>query len=120
MLRRSFNFPPIPHGSSLSMHCHSSVISNNHGIIDEVDGKLAWHWTRPERKEAKPKEGSFKRMYLHQESGIQYHQDSMMSLVNAPSEIEPIEETTLLSQPSLYGKKIVTRTCSGNFYCTSL
>jgi hypothetical protein len=43
-------------------------------------------------------------MYLHQESGIQYHQESMMSLVNAPSEIEPIQATALLSQPSLYGK----------------
>jgi hypothetical protein len=87
------------------MHCHSSVISNHHGRVDEVDGKLAWHWTRPERKQAKPKEGSFKRMYMHQQSGIQYHQDSMMSLVNAPSEIEPIQAETLLSQPSLYGKK---------------
>lgn len=109
--------PPIPHGSTMSMHRHSSVISGQHGNIAESFGstgigggwQLAWRWTGPEGREARPEEGSFKRMYLHQESGIQSHRASMMSLpsVNAPGEMEPIQAAALVSQPALYGKELL-------------
>ena len=48
-------------------------------------------------------------MYLHQESGIQSHRASMMSLpsVNAPGEMEPIQAASLVSQPAVYGKELL-------------
>lgn len=109
--------PPIPHGSTLSMHRHSSVISGHHGNVAESFGstgigggwQLAWRWTGPEGREARPEEGTFKRMYLHQESGIQSHRASMMSLpsVHGPGEMEPIQAAALVSQPALYGKELL-------------
>ena len=54
--------PPIPHGSTMSMHRHSSVISGQHSNIAESFGRtgigggwqLAWRWTGPEGREARP------------------------------------------------------------------
>lgn len=100
---------PPAHGSALSMHRHGSVTESFGSMGIGGGWQLAWRWTGPEGREARPEEGTFKRMYLHQESGIQSHRASMMSLpsVHGPGEMEPIQAAALVSQPALYGKELL-------------
>ncbi|GLJ44201.1 hypothetical protein SUGI_0922790 [Cryptomeria japonica] len=109
--------PPVPHGSTLSMRRHSSLMSGHHGSIAESFGstgigggwQLAWRWTGAEGREAKPEEGKFKRIYLHQEGGTQSQRASMMSLpsVSFQGEMEPIQAAALVSQPALFSKELL-------------
>lgn len=109
---------PIPHGSTLSMRRHSSLMSGHPGSVAESFGstgigggwQLAWRWTGAEGREAKPEEGQFKRIYLHQEGGTQSNRASMMSLpsVSFQGEMEPIQAAALVSQPALFSKELLS------------
>ncbi|KAK4378154.1 hypothetical protein RND71_000016 [Anisodus tanguticus] len=94
---------------------HGSIFSITQGNDGEPAGsagigggwQLAWKWT--EREGDDGKEGSFKRIYLH-EGGIQgIRRGSLVSLAGGdmPAGGEFIRAAALVSQPALYSKDLM-------------
>ncbi|RWR92919.1 monosaccharide-sensing protein 2 [Cinnamomum micranthum f. kanehirae] len=105
--------PNVSHGSVLSMRRHSSLMQGNAGEAVSSMGigggwQLAWKWTEQEGEDGK-KEGGFKRIYLHQESGLKSRRGSLVSLPggDVPVEGEFIQAAALVSQPALYSKEVM-------------
>lgn len=72
--------------------------------------QLAWQWTGPEGIDSKPDQGSYKRIFLYQETpadgprmGSTY---SLPRFGSTVGEVESIPAAALVSRPSHYGKDI--------------
>ncbi|GAV65843.1 Sugar_tr domain-containing protein [Cephalotus follicularis] len=106
--------PPASHGSILSMRRNSSLLQ---GTGEAVGGtgigggwQLAWKWSEREAEDGK-KEGSFKRIYLHQEGVPGSRRGSLVSLVgnDVAEEGEYVQASALVSQPALFSKELINQ-----------
>ncbi|CAN1805185.1 Monosaccharide-sensing protein 2 [Linum perenne] len=103
------------HGSMSSMR-HGSLLQGNVGEQGGSTGigggwQLAWKWTEREGKDGE-KEGGFKRIYLHQEVGVQAsRRGSLVSLPGGDNAVESefVQAAALVSQPALYSKDLVNQ-----------
>ncbi|CAN1805182.1 Monosaccharide-sensing protein 2 [Linum perenne] len=102
-------------GSMSSMR-HGSLLQGNVGEQGGSTGigggwQLAWKWTEREGKDGE-KEGGFKRIYLHQEVGVQAsRRGSLVSLPGGDNAVESefVQAAALVSQPALYSKDLVNQ-----------
>ena len=105
------DMPPPAHGSLSTMR-QVSLLQGNAGDPAGSTGigggwQLAWKWSEREGPDGS-KQGGFKRIYLHQESGPGSKRGSQMSLpgdVLADGEI--VHAAALVSQPALYNKELM-------------
>ncbi|KAK6793128.1 hypothetical protein RDI58_012209 [Solanum bulbocastanum] len=104
---------PHPHGSTLSVRRHSSLMQGNAGEGVGSMGigggwQLAWKWSEREGEDG-TKEGGFKRIYLHQEAGPGSRRGSLVSIPGGdiPEDGEFIQAAALVSQPALYSKELM-------------
>lgn len=102
---------PASHGSILSVRNNSVTQGNAEQVSSMGIGggwQLAWQWTERDGQDGK-KEGGFKRIYLHQETGGAGSQrGSLISLagVDMPADGESFQAAALVSQPALYSKDL--------------
>lgn len=104
---------PHPHGSTMSVRRHSSLMQGNAGEGVGSMGigggwQLAWKWSEREGEDG-IKEGGFKRIYLHQEAGPSSRRGSLVSVPGGDihEDGEFIQAAALVSQPALYSKELM-------------
>ncbi|KAK9051875.1 hypothetical protein SSX86_028503 [Deinandra increscens subsp. villosa] len=103
---------PASHGSILSVR-NSSVVQNAGGDQLNSTGigggwQLAWQWTERDGQDGQ-KEGGFKRIYLHQETGTGSQRGSLVSIAGGEmvADGDVFQAAALVSQPALYSKDLV-------------
>ncbi|KAI3736479.1 hypothetical protein L6452_16021 [Arctium lappa] len=102
------------HGSILGVRNGSAVQTGGGDQVSStgIGGgwQLAWQWTEREGQDGK-KEGGFKRIYLHQESGTGSQRGSLISVAGGDMHMAPdgdvFQAAALVSQPALYSKDLV-------------
>ncbi|KAI3447881.1 hypothetical protein Pfo_004546 [Paulownia fortunei] len=106
--------PHLSHGSSLKMSQGSLLQSANEGPGESTGigsvWQLAWKWKEGEGPDG-IKQGSFKRIYLHEDSVPGSWRDSVFSIQGAGGPIDGkfIKATALVSQPVLYTKLLMNQ-----------
>ncbi|CAN4123124.1 unnamed protein product [Withania somnifera] len=106
------NVVPPPHGSTMGVRRHSSLMQGNAGEGVGSMGigggwQLAWKWSEREGEDGT--KGGFKRIYLHQEAGPGSRRGSLVSVPGGdiPEDGEFIQAAALVSQPALYSKELM-------------
>jgi len=102
---------PASHGSILGVRNGSAVQNAGEQLSSTGIGggwQLAWQWTEREGQDGQ-KEGGFKRIYLHQESGTGSQRGSLISIAGGDmvTDGDAFQAAALVSQPALYSKDLV-------------